>query len=64
MFHSQTDASKVAVVATVEWLREADVELFDVQWSTSHLASLGVVEIPREEYLRRLTIATASAIQR
>ena len=64
MFHSQTDASKVAVVATVEWLREADVELFDVQWSTSHLASLGVVEIPREEYLRRLTIATASATQR
>jgi len=54
MFHSQTDASKVAVVATVEWLRETDVELFDVQWSTSHLASLGVVEIPRAEYLRRL----------
>jgi len=64
MFHSQTDASKVAVVATVEWLREADVELFDVQWSTSHLASLGVVEIPRQEYLRLLTIATASATER
>jgi len=57
MFHSQTDASKVAVVATVEWLRETDVELFDVQWSTSHLASLGVVEIPRAEYLRRLARA-------
>ncbi len=58
MFHSVTDASKVAVVATVEWLRETDAELFDVQWSTSHLASLGVVEIPRLEYLRRLTQAT------
>ncbi len=57
MFHSVTDASKVAVVATVEWLREEGAELFDVQWSTSHLASLGVVEIPRVEYLRRLAIA-------
>lgn len=64
MFHSQTDASKVAVVATVEWLREARAELFDVQWSTSHLASLGVIEIPRQEYLRRLVDATASATQR
>lgn len=58
MFHSVTDASKVAVVATVEWLREGDVELFDVQWSTSHLASLGVIEVPRVEYLRRLALAT------
>ena len=64
MFHSQTDASKVAVVATVEWLRDAGAELFDVQWSTSHLASLGVVEIPRQEYLGRLAIATASATER
>ena len=57
MFHSVTDASKVAVVATVERLREAHVELFDVQWSTSHLASLGVIEIARDEYLRRLALA-------
>ncbi len=61
MFHSVTDASKVAVVATVEWLREAQVELFDVQWNTSHLASLGVIEIPRTEYLRRLATATYEA---
>jgi leucyl/phenylalanyl-tRNA--protein transferase len=58
MFHAETDASKVAVVATVEWLRAAQAELFDVQWSTSHLASLGVIEIPRTEYLRRLAVAT------
>ena len=61
MFHSVTDASKVAVVATVEWLRTVEAELFDVQWSTSHLASLGVIEIRRSEYLRRLAIATAMA---
>jgi leucyl/phenylalanyl-tRNA--protein transferase len=60
MFHSVTDASKVAVVATVERLREAGVELFDVQWRTDHLASLGVIDVPRVEYLRRLADATAT----
>ena len=34
--------------------------LFDVQWLTPHLASLGAVEIPRSEYLTRL----ASAVSR
>lgn len=58
MFHSVTDASKVAVVATVEQLRATGAELFDVQWSTSHLASLGVIELPRQEYLRRLSAAS------
>jgi leucyl/phenylalanyl-tRNA---protein transferase len=58
MFHTRTDASKAAMAATVDLLREdADGEadrLFDVQWATAHLVSLGVVEIGREEYLERL----------
>ena len=58
MFHTATDASKVAVVATVELLRESGALLFDVQWTTAHLASLGVVDLPRVEYLRRLATAT------
>ena len=58
MFHSVTDASKVAVVATVQLLRDSGAQLFDVQWSTPHLASLGVVELPRVAYLRRLAAAT------
>ena len=58
MFHTATDASKVAMVATVQLLREAGATLFDVQWSTPHLASLGVVELPRSEYLRQLAVAT------
>ncbi|MGB8861407.1 MAG: leucyl/phenylalanyl-tRNA--protein transferase, partial [Ilumatobacteraceae bacterium] len=58
MFHTVTDASKAAMVATVEALRESGAELFDVQWSTAHLASMGVVETPRVEYLRRLAAAT------
>ena len=57
MFHRATDASKVALVALVELLRESGAVLLDVQWRTPHLASLGVVEIPRVEYLRRLADA-------
>ncbi len=59
MFHRETDASKVALVALVELLaRDGDSRrLLDVQWRTEHLASLGVVEVSRVEYLRRLRIA-------
>jgi leucyl/phenylalanyl-tRNA--protein transferase len=59
MFHRATDASKVALVALVRVLR-ADGDprrLLDVQWRTDHLASLGVVDLPREQYLRRLHVA-------
>ena len=52
MFHRATDASKVALVGLVE--RLAPGSLLDVQWLTPHLASLGAVEVPRAEYLRRL----------
>jgi leucyl/phenylalanyl-tRNA--protein transferase len=58
MFHHATDASKVALVELVDWLRHTGASLLDVQWATPHLRSLGVVEIPRPEYLRRLAIAT------
>lgn len=50
MFHHETDASKVALVALVELLREGSSELLDVQWVTPHLSSLGAVPIPREHY--------------
>jgi leucyl/phenylalanyl-tRNA--protein transferase len=59
MFHRETDASKAALVALVGILAE-DGEprrLLDVQWRTDHLASLGVVEIARDEYRRRLADA-------
>lgn len=57
MFHRHTDASKVALVALVELLRAGGGSLLDVQWATPHLSSLGVVEIPRTEYLRLLSDA-------
>jgi leucyl/phenylalanyl-tRNA---protein transferase len=61
MFHRATDASKVALVALVERLRDAGGEhrLLDVQWVTPHLASLGAVGIPAAEYQRRLAVALA-----
>ena len=55
MFHRETDASKVALVGLVELLPTSGQDrLLDTQWQTPHLATLGVVEMPRAEYLRRL----------
>lgn len=59
MFHRQTDASKVALMALVERMVASGMELLDVQWATDHLRTLGVVEIPRPEYLTRLARALA-----
>lgn len=63
MFHRPDlgrDASKVALIGLVEFLTaagDAGDRLIDVQWVTPHLATLGVVEVPREEYLARLDAA-------
>ena len=56
MFHHVRDASKVALVGLVELLTDARASdrLVDVQWGTPHLVSLGVVEVSRTTYLRRL----------
>ncbi|MEJ5945144.1 leucyl/phenylalanyl-tRNA--protein transferase [Pseudokineococcus basanitobsidens] len=63
MFHRERDASKVALVGLVERLRDDGADgagrLLDVQWRTEHLASLGVVEVPRAGYLARLARALA-----
>ena len=57
MFHTATDASKVALVALVERLRDRGFVLLDTQWVTPHLAQFGGVEIPRADYLERLATA-------
>ena len=54
MFHHERDASKVTLVALVDAMNDGRPRLLDVQWRTDHLASLGVTEIPRQEYLDRL----------
>lgn len=60
MFHRTRDASKVALVATVDLMRASGMTLFDVQWTSDHLASLGVVNIPRSAYLSRLADAVGN----
>ena len=66
MFHRVRDASKVALVALVDLLRDehADERLLDVQWPTDHLATLGVVSIPRPSYLDRLEVAVELPLPR
>jgi leucyl/phenylalanyl-tRNA---protein transferase len=54
MFHVKRDASKVALMALVDLMQTSGMQLLDVQWCTDHLASLGVIEISREEYLAKL----------
>jgi leucyl/phenylalanyl-tRNA---protein transferase len=54
MFSHATDASKVCLVALVEHLKARGYVLHDVQFWTPHLAMLGVTEIPRRVYERRL----------
>ena len=56
MFHRVRDASKVALVGLVRLLSDeyADRRLLDVQWQTPHLATLGVVEVERSDYLAAL----------
>lgn len=57
MFSRATDASKVALVHLVGRLRERQFLLLDTQWTTAHLKTLGAEDIPKKEYMRRLTRA-------
>ncbi|REC55643.1 leucyl/phenylalanyl-tRNA--protein transferase [Rhodosalinus sediminis] len=59
MFSRRTDGSKIALAWLVDRLRRAGFLLFDTQFLTPHLASLGAVEISRAEYHRRLARALA-----
>lgn len=57
MFSRARDASKVALVHLVDALRRGGFTLLDTQFLTSHLASLGAIEIPRQDYLKLLNDA-------
>ena len=61
MFHYETDASKVALAALVERLRDRGFQLLDTQYLTPHLIRFGAVEIPHREYYDRLKRATRLA---
>jgi len=57
MFSRRTDASKIALAFLVERLRAGGFSLFDTQFLTDHLASLGAKEISRQSYQAQLDIA-------
>lgn len=57
MFHSASDASKVALHHLVQHLVQRGFTLFDIQMVTPITRQLGAVEISREEYLNRLEAA-------
>jgi len=57
MFSRRTDASKIALAYLVDRLQQAGFVLFDTQFLTPHLESLGAIEISRAEYQTRLAQA-------
>jgi leucyl/phenylalanyl-tRNA---protein transferase len=57
MFHHVRDASKIALLALVEHLRERKFLLLDTQWLTPHLQQFGAIEILRSQYLHLLANA-------
>ena len=50
MFHTERDASKVALAHLVARLRRGGFTLLDTQFVTDHLAQFGAIEVPRREY--------------
>jgi leucyl/phenylalanyl-tRNA--protein transferase len=57
MFHRLTDASKVALWRLCGILETRGYQLLDIQWRTPFLATMGAIEIPRDDYLNLLQAA-------
>lgn len=63
MFHRESEASKVAMVALFEHLRARGYALFDTQVLSPHTEHMGAYEIPRSAYLERLRAALALPVR-
>ena len=61
MFHTKTNASKVALVHLVACLKAGGFTLLDTQFITTHLQQFGALEISRQEYQERLEVALNQA---
>lgn len=57
MFSRKTNASKIALVRLVDWLRDEGVILLDTQWMTDHLKTFGGYEVPANLYREMLAEA-------
>jgi leucyl/phenylalanyl-tRNA---protein transferase len=54
MFHKETNASKIALLALVEKLKTQGIDWMDIQVLTPHMEALGARLIPRDDFLDRL----------
>ena len=61
MFSTATDGSKMTLAWAVDHLKRCGFTLFDTQFLTPHLASLGGIEIPRATYRAQLSAALMTA---
>ncbi|MBO4740878.1 MAG: leucyl/phenylalanyl-tRNA--protein transferase [Bacteroidales bacterium] len=57
MFHTMSDASKVAFAHLVDFCKRNGIDIIDAQQETPHLASLGAKPIPRSDFLQLLKIS-------
>ncbi len=62
MFGRCADAAKIALVSCLRSVYRAGIELFDVQFITPHLKTMGAREWPRDVYLRRLEEVRSKAV--
>ncbi len=62
MVSRATDASKVALAHLVARLRAGGFTLLDCQFQTSHLESLGAIEIDRADYVALLGASLAGVV--
>jgi len=63
MFSREKDASKMALWALTERMKQCGMALLEVQFMTEHLRSLGAIEVPKDEYLRQLGVALTHPIR-
>jgi len=63
MFHLATNASKVALAVSIDTLFVAGIRVFDVQFVTEHLASLGAYDVSRAKYLSQVAEATQQRVE-
>ena len=54
MFHYETDASKIAFVFAVQYLKNIGIKVIDCQMKTDHLLSFGAKEIVRNQFIQLL----------
>ena len=63
MFHRRPDASKLALLFLIEYLRERGSTMLDCQVMTPHMEALGAREISRAKFLDALAAAQAKGLR-